>query len=270
MTMEIYIAKSAGFCFGVKRAINIAVASADSNKGGDIHTLGPIIHNPQVVETLEKTANITAKDSLDDIKGGTVIIRSHGVKYEEINEAKRKGLNIVDATCPFVKKTHELVSELTADGYFVVVVGEKEHPEVQGMVSYGASADIVVVAGVEGLKAIGRKKKIGIVAQTTQSESRFREIAEFCRTIADEVKVCNTICSATSVRQEDSVEISRLVDCVIVVGGKTSQIQGVWPRFAGVYSPIRTISRSLPRYQLTGSRVSISLAYRQGRLHRTG
>ena len=218
--MEILIAKSAGFCFGVKRAINIAKKSADDVRG-EISTLGPIIHNPQVVKKLEDSANIRPRKTLEEIQGGTIIIRSHGVKLKEFAAAKEKGLNIVDATCPFVKKTQELVSDLTRDGYTVIVVGDREHPEVQGIISYG-NPDIIVAASVDEIKDLPKREKIGIVAQTTQSQERLQKIADFCLTRASEVKVCNTICSATSVRQEESVEISKEVECMIVIGGKNS------------------------------------------------
>jgi len=218
--LEILIAKSAGFCFGVKRAINIAKKSADDVRG-EISTLGPIIHNPQVVKKLEDSANIRPRKTLEEIQGGTIIIRSHGVKLKEFAAAKEKGLNIVDATCPFVKKTQELVSDLTRDGYTVIVVGDREHPEVQGIISYG-NPDIIVAASVDEIKDLPKREKIGIVAQTTQSQERLQKIADFCLTRASEVKVCNTICSATSVRQEESVEISKEVECMIVIGGKNS------------------------------------------------
>ena len=218
--MEILIAKSAGFCFGVKRAINIAKKSADDVRG-EISTLGPIIHNPQVVKKLEDSANIRPRKTLEEIQGGTIIIRSHGVKLKEFAAAKEKGLNIVDATCPFVKKTQELVSDLTREGYTVIVVGDREHPEVQGIISYG-NPDIIVAASVDEIKDLPKREKIGIVAQTTQSQERLQKIADFCLTRASEVKVCNTICSATSVRQEESVEISKEVECMIVIGGKNS------------------------------------------------
>jgi len=174
-----------------------------------------------VVKKLEDSANIRPRKTLEEIQGGTIIIRSHGVKLKEFAAAKEKGLNIVDATCPFVKKTQELVSDLTRDGYTVIVVGDREHPEVQGIISYG-NPDIIVAASVDEIKDLPKREKIGIVAQTTQSQERLQKIADFCLTRASEVKVCNTICSATSVRQEESVEISKEVECMIVIGGKNS------------------------------------------------
>lgn len=217
--MEIFVAKSSGFCFGVKRAINTANKCATENNGG-IYTLGPIIHNPQVVKKLE-SSHIYAKKSVDEISSGTVIIRSHGAKLGEYKAAKEKGLNIVDATCPFVKKAQDLVQLLTDEGYAVILVGEKEHPEVKGLVSYGAS-DIRVVESPEELKDMPRKKKIGIVAQTTVPREKLEAVVSFCLNKASEIKVFNTICNATSIRQEESGELAKKVDLMIIVGGRNS------------------------------------------------
>jgi len=217
--VEIFVAKSSGFCFGVKRAINTANKCATENKGG-IYTLGPIIHNPQVVKKLE-SSQIYAKKSVEEISSGTVIIRSHGAKLGEYRAAKEKGLNIVDATCPFVKKAQDLVQLLTDEGYAVILVGEKDHPEVKGLVSYGA-ADIRVVESPEELKDLPRKKKIGIVAQTTVPREKLEAVVSFCLNKASEIKVFNTICNATSIRQEESGELAKKVDLMIIVGGRNS------------------------------------------------
>lgn len=217
--MEILIAKNAGFCFGVKRAINMAEECA-SDSEEHIHTLGPIIHNPQVVQELEKKG-IAAVNTVDDIDSGAVIIRSHGVTLQEMEHVKEKGLKVVDATCPFVKKTHEYVELLTKEGYSIVVVGDKEHPEVKGILSYGGK-DIVAAGSVDELRGMPRRKKIGIVAQTTQSLQNLQAIVTFCVARASEIKIFNTICNATSVRQDESTKLAGEVGCVIVVGGKNS------------------------------------------------
>ncbi|CAG1066304.1 4-hydroxy-3-methylbut-2-en-1-yl diphosphate reductase [uncultured bacterium] len=218
--MEILVAKSSGFCFGVKRAIKIADKCASTDPEGDIYTLGPIIHNPQVVKRLEES-NVFAKKSLDDIDSGTVIIRSHGVKLEEYNEAKEKGLGIVDATCPFVKKAQDLVSQLTSEGYDVIVVGEKDHPEVRGLISYG-NKPVKVVSGLAELADMPRVKRLGIVAQTTLPMEKLEDVVRFCLHKATEIKVFNTICNATSTRQAESAALARQVDVMVVVGGKNS------------------------------------------------
>lgn len=217
--MEIFVVKTAGFCFGVKRAISIAYDAA-KEASEDIYTLGPIIHNPQVVSKLEES-KIYAKKNLDDIKSGTVIIRSHGVTLEELNAAKNKSLKIVDATCPFVKKAQEHAEELSKDGYFVVVVGEKEHPEVKSIVSYG-NKNVMVLEYAVDVKKVSRVKKMGIVAQTTQSIENLQAIVSECLKKAGELKVYNTICNATYVRQTESTELASKVDCMIVVGGRNS------------------------------------------------
>lgn len=218
--MEIFVAKSSGFCFGVKRAINMADRCASETTGG-IYTLGPLIHNPQVVKRLEDASGVYAKKTVEEIEKGTVIIRSHGAKLEELNAAKDKGLNIVDATCPFVKKAQELVTELTEEGYFVVVVGEKDHPEVKGIKSFG-SAEIRVAESPKELLDLPRKKKIGIVAQTTVPIEKLESVVRYCLLKATELKVFNTICNATSIRQKESAELARHVDLMLVVGGKNS------------------------------------------------
>lgn len=218
--MEIFVAKSSGFCFGVKRAINMADRCASETTGG-IYTLGPLIHNPQVVKRLEDESGVYAKKTVEEIDKGTVIIRSHGAKLEELKAAKDKGLNIVDATCPFVKKAQELVTELTEEGYFVVVVGEKDHPEVKGLKSFG-STEIRVAESPKELLDLPRMKKIGIVAQTTVPIEKLESVVRYCLLKATEIKVFNTICNATTIRQKESAELARHVDLMLVVGGKNS------------------------------------------------
>jgi len=217
--LEILVAKSSGFCFGVKRAINLANKCASETRG-EIYTLGPIIHNPQVVKRLEES-RVYAKKGVEDIASGTVIIRSHGAKLDEIKSAKDKGLNIVDATCPFVKKAQDLVSLLSSEGYSVIVVGEKDHPEVKGLISYG-SEGIRVADSPEGLQDLPRQKKIGIIAQTTLPMEKLDAVVSFCLKKASELKVFNTICNATSIRQKESGDLAETVDCMIIVGGRNS------------------------------------------------
>jgi len=217
--LDILVAKSSGFCFGVKRAINIAHKCAQETPG-EIFTLGPIIHNPQVVKKLE-ASQVFAKKGLDEVSSGTIIIRSHGVKLDEIRVAREKGLNIVDATCPFVKKAQDLVSLLSEEGYTVIVAGEKDHPEVKGLVSYG-SKEVIVADSPQEISSMARKKKIGIIAQTTLPVEKLEDIVSFCLHRASEIKVFNTICNATSIRQEESAELAEKADVMVVVGGKNS------------------------------------------------
>ena len=174
--MKIIIAKRAGFCFGVKRATQMAFEAAGIDK--KTYTLGPIIHSPQVVHRLEEMG-VKVLNSLESMDSGTIIIRSHGVAAGEIDEAVQKELEIVDATCPFVKKAQEHVKSLSNSGYGVVVVGDADHPEVQGIVSYGGDKVFVVGSGDE-VKKLPKMNKIGVVAQTTQSFENLKNVVSEC------------------------------------------------------------------------------------------
>ncbi|BDV44113.1 4-hydroxy-3-methylbut-2-enyl diphosphate reductase [Geotalea uraniireducens] len=216
--MEIVLAKRAGFCFGVKRATQMAFEAAD--KGGLTYTLGPIIHSPQVVQRLEELG-VKVLKGLDGISEGTVIIRSHGVTSDELQEAVQKQLEIVDATCPFVKKAQEHVKSLSLAGYDLVVVGDADHPEVQGIVSF-ANGNVFVVGSGEEASTLPKMKKIGIVAQTTQSFENLQNVVLECLLKAGEIRVFNTICDATAVRQEEAKALAGQVNCMIVIGGYNS------------------------------------------------
>jgi 4-hydroxy-3-methylbut-2-enyl diphosphate reductase len=216
--MKIIIAKRAGFCFGVKRATQMAFEAAAMDK--KTYTLGPIIHSPQVVRKLEELG-VKVLKNLESMDSGTIIIRSHGVAAGEIDEAVQKHLEIVDATCPFVKKAQEHVKSLSESGYGVVVVGDADHPEVQGIVSYGGDKVFVVGSGEE-VKKLPKMQKIGVVAQTTQSFENLKNVVSECLQRGGEIRVFNTICDATAVRQEEATELAGQVDCMLVVGGFNS------------------------------------------------
>jgi 4-hydroxy-3-methylbut-2-enyl diphosphate reductase len=216
--MKITLAKQAGFCFGVKRATQMAFEAA--GKDQKTYTLGPIIHSPQVVGRLEELG-IKVLNSLEGLDSGTIIIRSHGVECQELEEAQQKKLEIVDATCPFVKKAQDHVKSLSESGYCVIVVGDADHPEVQGIVSYGGEKVFVVASGDE-VKALPKMKKIGIVAQTTQAFENLKNVVCECLQRGGEIRVYNTICDATAVRQEEAKELAGRVDCMIVIGGFNS------------------------------------------------
>lgn len=217
--MEVILAKHAGFCFGVKRATQLAFEAADQD--GDIYTLGPIIHSPQVVQRLEEMGVKPVDDVSEVETGGTVIIRSHGVAAEELEAAIRAGLEVVDATCPFVKKAQEHVATLSTEGYDIVVVGDAVHPEVQGIVSYAAGRVYVVSSGKD-VERLPRMSKIGVVAQTTQSFDHLHDVVTACLARGGETRVYNTICDATAVRQEEAKALAGRVDCMIVIGGFNS------------------------------------------------
>jgi len=216
--MEIIQAKSAGFCFGVKRATQMAFDASSQHE--QIHSLGPLIHSPQVVEQLEKQGVRVCK-RVTEIPGGAVVVRSHGITAEEMQEIEDKHLEVIDATCPFVKKAQDYAEKLSADGYLVVLVGEADHPEVQGICSY-AKGEAVVVTSAEEVQSLPDNRKIGIVAQTTQPFENLQEIVDTCLPKAKELRVYNTICDATTLRQREARQIAGDVDLMLVVGGFNS------------------------------------------------
>ncbi len=221
--VNIKVANSAGFCFGVKIAVDMAKEAGE--KLGGAYTNGPIIHNKQVVQFLEKL-NVKELKTKDQLKeGDTVIIRSHGVPPQTERELAEKGVNVLDATCPFVKKVHEKVKQLVSEGYFVVIIGEEGHPEVIGTLGHleEAGGKGIVVENMEDLiRKLPRRNKIGIVAQTTQNEDFFEKAVGYIASNAEEVKIFNTICDATSVRQEEVKALAPQVDVMVIIGGKHS------------------------------------------------
>ncbi len=217
--MEIILAKSAGFCFGVKRATQMAFeASAEHEQ---ICSLGPIIHSPQMVQKLAEKG-VAVVDQVGEIPEGAVIIRSHGVTADEMQAVLARDLSVVDATCPFVKKAQEYAARLAAEGYTVVVIGEADHPEVQGIVSYANAAKVQVVANAVEADKLPRLSRVGIVAQTTQSFENLRQVTDICLEKCQELHVFNTICDATTVRQNEAQAIARQVDVMLVIGGFNS------------------------------------------------
>lgn len=207
--MRIKIASHSGFCFGVKRAINIAEKTLNNLKNtGNIYSLGSIIHNPQVVEGLSKRGLKVIKD-ITSVKKGTIIISSHGAPIEVIRKINRKGLNLIDATCPFVKNAHNIVKELKASGYRMLIIGDKKHPEVKALLS---------LAG----KKIDTKK-VAVISQTTQSKDNYlKAVTELLKKDFKELRIFNTICNDTAERQALTRKLLKDCDVMIVVGGKNS------------------------------------------------
>ena len=226
--MKLIIAKSAGFCFGVKRAMEIAL-EAVKKYPQHLYTFGPLIHNPQAVQYLEELG-VKVKDRMEQIPGGTVILRSHGVSLKDLEKAKRKGLKIIDATCPIVKRAHYFAKFLRRNGYGLLIVGDADHPEVEAIRSY-LDKGVEVVEKPETLKGLGPWKKLGVIAQTTQSFDLFKKIVAASLERSKEVRVFNTICHATTIRQEEAIEIARKVELMIVIGGYNS---GNTQRLAGI------------------------------------
>jgi (E)-4-hydroxy-3-methyl-but-2-enyl pyrophosphate reductase len=213
--MKIRVAQSAGFCFGVKRAVNLAFQTAQKTKG-PVYTLGPIIHNPQVVAQLE-ACGVKAANDLSRIKGGTVIIRSHGVHPKVMAGLRTKDVRIVDATCPFVTKAQQAAALLKQEGRQVVIVGEARHPEVVALKGY-AGPNSVVYNG-DDFKV---QKKLGVLSQTTLSAGDFIDALMSFGRRADDLHIINTICQATKVRQQDTMRLAKDSDVMIVVGGRNS------------------------------------------------
>ncbi|MGD9155790.1 MAG: bifunctional 4-hydroxy-3-methylbut-2-enyl diphosphate reductase/30S ribosomal protein S1 [Bacillota bacterium] len=217
--MEIILAKTAGFCFGVKRALEL-VDQALADTGTPIYSLGPLIHNPAVVAELE-TRGLKPVETLRGIGAGRVVIRSHGVGPSVIAMAQAQQLTLIDATCPFVKNVQELALTLDREGYQVVIVGEREHAEVKGVLDAVKGAAIVI----EDPDEVDRElvaPKVGIVSQTTQESAAFNRVVGAIVPYAKECRIFNTICLATARRQQEAAELSRQVERMIVVGGKNS------------------------------------------------
>ncbi len=224
---KILIASSAGFCFGVKRAISIANETASrSSRGGPegsedpIHSLGPLIHNPQTVEELKKKG-VHVVESVDAIPCGRVIVRSHGITREDAEALDAKGVKIIDATCPFVKKAQEYARSLSRAGYAVTVVGDADHPEVKSIISY-IEKGVPIFTSLSDLEAAKGIRKVGIVAQTTQSYENLMRCVSVALKKISEVRVYNTICNATILRQKESTGVAGQADVMIVLGGYNS------------------------------------------------
>lgn len=217
--MKIITAKRAGFCFGVKRAIDITFDMARKEKAG-IFTLGPIIHNPQVIGRLKDEGIMPI--SVEEIGKNDInalIIRTHGIPLQVYDSISARGFKIIDATCPFVKKAQRYASHLAENGYQVVILGDEDHPEVKGLVSF-AGDDVLVVN--EGTPIRGYKSKVGIVVQTTQPVEALKKVLARVVERAREVKVYNTICNSTALRLKETGNMARKADVMVVVGGKNS------------------------------------------------
>jgi (E)-4-hydroxy-3-methyl-but-2-enyl pyrophosphate reductase len=219
--MEILVVESAGFCFGVKRAIDIAFTMAEKNQRG-IYTFGPIIHNPQVIEKLKDKGVFSTEDvHKDDAR--VMIIRTHGIPLGLMEEASREGYEIVDATCPFVKKAQHYAKLLSEEGYQVIILGDRDHPEVKGLVSY-AGADVLVIGDKDRLPEL--KRRVGIVVQTTQPVENLKRLMGRVMEKSKEMKVYNTICNSTAQRLAETERMAGSVDVMIVVGGRNSANTG--------------------------------------------
>ena len=227
--MEVILAKSAGFCFGVKRAVDKVYEQLEAiDKSGtkkQIYTYGPIIHNEIVVQDLERRGVrvIESEEELEALTEGIVVIRSHGVPRRVCEKIEELGLECVDATCPFVKRIHKIVEKESASGSQIVIIGNAGHPEVEGIRGWSHTPAAVIESETEALQFVPEEgKKLCIVSQTTFNYNKFQELVEIFRKKGYDISVVNTICNATEERQTEAKDIAAKVDAMIVIGGKHS------------------------------------------------
>lgn len=218
--MEVILAKTAGFCFGVKRAVDTVYKEAGKK---NVYTYGPIIHNSEVVNDLKKKGVevINSREELEALEEGTVIIRSHGVAREIYDLIHEKGLELVDATCPFVRKIHKIVEKAGNDGDQVIIVGSEHHPEVQGIKGW-CTGEVHIISDAEQFEGIDLNKPTTLVSQTTFNYKKFQDLVEKFEKKGYDILVLNTICNATQERQVEARQIASQVDVMIVIGGKNS------------------------------------------------
>ncbi|HHD82408.1 MAG TPA: 4-hydroxy-3-methylbut-2-enyl diphosphate reductase [Campylobacterales bacterium] len=216
--MKIELASSYGFCYGVKRAIEIAEEHKNS------FTYGPLIHNKDEINRLKDGFNIGLIENLQEIENdSTVVIRTHGIPKDELNHLKAQKNKIIDATCPYVTTPQNIVEKMSAEGYSVVIFGDKKHPEIKGVVSYAQNQeDAFIVLEPSELEGLAIKNKVAVVSQTTKKPGDFAKIVTALIQTHKEVRVFNTICNATFENQDAASELAKKSDVMIVIGGKHS------------------------------------------------
>ena len=214
--MIIKKAKSYGFCFGVKRAVEIAESSQNAV------TLGPLIHNPLEIDRLKRDFNVGYIDDISEIDTKKVIVRTHGIPRDKLEKLQKMEVEVIDATCPFVKKPQEIVEKMSKEGYDIVIFGDENHPEIKGVKSYSIHNRVFVTMKKEDLKNIKLKEKIATVAQTTKKMKEYLDLVNYLVKNYKEVRVFNTICNATFENQDAVRELAKEVDIIIVIGGKNS------------------------------------------------
>lgn len=223
--MEVIRAKTAGFCFGVERAVNTVYEQIEQYASEPIFTYGPIIHNEEVIKDLQrKGVNVLrSEEELDQLQRGVVIIRSHGVEKRIYEKLNKKGITIVDATCPFVKKIHNIVQKESAEGRYIVIIGNPEHPEVEGIRGW-AGERVSVIQNAEDIENLPLQKNefVCVVSQTTFNYNKFKDLVEIISEKSYDIHVLNTICNATKERQTEAKSIAEKVDAMIVIGDKHS------------------------------------------------
>ncbi|NMB00514.1 MAG: bifunctional 4-hydroxy-3-methylbut-2-enyl diphosphate reductase/30S ribosomal protein S1 [Firmicutes bacterium] len=219
--MEIVLADAAGFCFGVKRALDLTTKTlSEVDSATPIHTLGPLIHNPQVVAQL-KAQGVGVMEQPGEVGSGVVIVRSHGVAPKVMEELDELGYEVVDATCPFVQRAMRWAKQLKDEGYQVIIVGDRFHPEVQAILGY-AGETAQVVSTPQEIQELPIASRVGIIAQTTQSVSNFKACVNELIGKVEDLKAFDTICTATEQRQTSAYELAAKVDVMVVIGGRNS------------------------------------------------
>ena len=223
--MEVLVAKSAGFCFGVKKAMDMVYEQIEHADGRQIYTYGPIIHNDTVVSELEDKGVkvIETIEELECLDSGIIIIRSHGVSKNIYKLIESKGLICVDATCPFVKRIHNIVEAESENGKEIIIIGNAGHPEVEGIRGWSKTPARVIESTEEALAySVEKSAKICLVSQTTFNYNKFKDLVEIFKEKGYDISVVNTICNATEERQTEAKDIAAKVDAMIVIGGKHS------------------------------------------------
>lgn len=224
--MNVELAKTAGFCFGVKRAVDTVYQQIEQYRGEKIFTYGPIIHNEEVIKDLRShgVEVLNDEEELKTADADVVVIRSHGVAKYIYDILEERGITCVDATCPFVKKIHKIVAEKSAEGLYIVIVGNGEHPEVQGIRGWAGEQVTVVQTqeDAERFELPDKDQKVCIVAQTTFNYNKFKELVEIISKKRYDIVVLNTICNATKERQTEARQIAARVDAMVVIGDKRS------------------------------------------------
>jgi 4-hydroxy-3-methylbut-2-enyl diphosphate reductase len=215
--VKIELASSYGFCYGVKRAINIAQKHENSL------TYGPLIHNKDEINRLKEGFNIGLAEKLSDVKkGDTVVIRTHGIPKDELEVLKEQNNRVIDATCPYVTKPQQIVEKMSSNGYSVIIFGDRNHPEIKGVVSYADGEEAFVVLDEKELEELPLRGKVAVVAQTTRKPEDFLKIVNALILKHKEVRVFNTICNATFENQDAAADLAKKADIMIVIGGKHS------------------------------------------------